>query len=108
MGCILPDEESPISPELPVLQLVISQVKDADLLWRVLGDVREHRADKSPDRVQLIILTAASGCHRRCVKRGNLIWLGSSVTEKLGLRFESKAYIESTSIFVCHFISYKL
>lgn len=47
-GCILPDEESPTSPEFPVLQLVISQVKDADLLCRVLGDVREAPRGQKP------------------------------------------------------------
>lgn len=48
--------------------------------------------DKSPDRVRLITLTPAPGCHRRCVKRGNLIWLGSSVTETLVLRFTLKVF----------------
>lgn len=85
--------------QFPVLQLVISQVKDADLLCRVLGDVREAPRGQKPRQGPVDYINAAPGCHRR-----DLIQLGSSVTETLVLRCESKAYIESISVFECHFL----
>lgn len=78
----------------------MSQVKDADLLCRVLGDVREAPRGQKPRQGPVDYIKTGSRMSPQVCETGNLVWLSSSGTETLVLRFESKAFNIWMSLYI--------